>query len=351
VCHVTGLLSEEERDQIDRAATKSRTLALTRLSDVETQKIEWLWSARIPKGKVTLLVGDPGAGKSFISLAIAANVTTGAPLPGGERHDPQSVLIWNGEDGTADTIRPRSEAAGANLERVYVIEGETTADGTHLPFGLASIDLLIEYVAAAADVGLVIVDPLAALLAGVDAHRDAEIRSSLQPLADFAERFGVAILVIAHLNKRDAERALYRVGGSIGFVGLARSVLLAAVDPEDGRRAIAPLKCNLAAMPAPIEYRIDEEGRFWWGAASGELTADHLLRSVRPERYGGARTTAERFLRDVLANGPVPAKDLILFAEDRGINSRTIERARRDLGVRSVKQGKEWVLCLPEIRE
>jgi putative DNA primase/helicase len=297
---------------------------------------------------VTLLVGDPGAGKSFASLAIATSVTTGAPLPGGEPHAPQSVLIWNGEDGTADTIRPRSEAAGADLERMFVIEGELDQEGRHTPFGLLSIDLLARHVQDAGDVGLVVVDPIAALLAGVDAHRDSEIRSALQPLADFAETFGVAVLAIAHLNKRDAERALYRVGGSIGFVGLARSVLLAAIDPEDGRRAIAPLKCNLAAMPPSIEYRIDEEGRFWWGQSSGELTADHLLRSVRPERYGGARDNAERFLREVLADGPLPAKDLELFAEDRGLNRRTIERARQKLGIRSIRRGKEWVLCLPE---
>ncbi len=341
-------LTEDDRAQIgNRTGEPGRTLALARLVDVEAQAIEWLWPARIPKGKVTLLVGDPGAGKSFVSLAISASVTNGTPLPGGKEHSPQSVLIWNGEDGTADTIRPRSEAAGADLSRTFVIEGETGPDGVQTPFGLHSIDLVANHVAQVGDVGLVIVDPIAALLAGIDAHRDAEIRSSLQPLADFAERHDVAVLAIAHLNKRAAEQALYRVGGSIGFVGLARSVLLAAVDPEDGRRAIAPLKCNLAAMPSPIQYSIDTEGRFWWGSASGELTADHLLRSVRPERYGGARDTAERFLRDVLANGPLQATDLEAFAEDRGIAVATLKRARRALGVITKRTREGWTVCLP----
>ena len=341
------MLAPEDVAEIARRNGNVRSLALVRLSDVEPEPIEWLWPSRIPKGKVTLLVGDPGAGKSFVSLAISASVTNGTPLPGGEPQAPRSVLIWNGEDGTADTIRPRSEAAGADLARMYVIEGELAEDGRHSPFGLLSVGLLAEHVAQAGDIGLVVVDPIAALLAGVDAHRDSDVRSSLQPLADFAERFGVAVLAIAHLNKRDAERALYRVGGSIGFVGLARSVLLAAIDPEDGRRAIAPLKCNLAAMPDPIEYRIDEQGRFWWGSASDELTADHLLRVVKPERYGGASAKAEQFLREVLAAGPMPANDLEAFAEDRGIAIATLKRARRSVGMKAQRTREGWTLSLP----
>lgn len=342
-------LTDGERAEIERrkGSAPRRSLDLTRLADIESQPIEWLWHPRIPRGKVTLLVGDPGAGKSFVSLAIAASVTTGAPLPAGEPRAPRSVLIWNGEDGTADTIRPRSEAAGADLERMYVIDGELAEDGSHSPFGLLSIDLVSAHVQSAGDVDLVIVDPIAALLAGVDAHRDSEIRSSLQPLADFAETCGVAVLAIAHLNKREAERALYRVGGSIGFVGLARSVLLAAIDPEDGRRAIAPLKCNLAAMPAPIEYRIDDEGRFWWGQASGELTADHLLRSVRPERYGGARSAAESFLREVLADGPRRANEVDALAEEAGISEATLKRARRALRVQTKRTKDGWTVSLP----
>ena len=341
------ILSDDERRHLDHNG-HTRTLAVTRLSDVQSQRVEWLWPSRIPKGKLTLLVGNPGTGKSFASLAIAASISNGKPLPGGGPRPPRSVLIWNGEDRTADTIRPRAEALGADLDRLFIIDGELSESETRAPFGLLSIDLLDEHIVAdAGDIDLVIVDPITALLAGVDAHKDSEIRSALQPLANFAERRDVAVLAIAHLNKKTAEQALYRVGGSIGFVGLARSVLLAAKDPEDGRCAIAPLKCNLAAMPSAIGYSIDEQGRFWWGQQS-DLTADHLLRTVRPEKYGGACSSAERFLRDVLGPGPLPSKDLEDFAADRGIHPRTLRRARDELGVRTEKRGSKWVLCLPE---
>jgi putative DNA primase/helicase len=327
------------------AGIPKRSLALTRLADIEPQQVEWLWTGRIPMGKLTLLVGDPGAGKSFASLAIAAAVSNGTPLPGGETRDARSVIIWNGEDGKDDTIRPRAEAAKGDLRRMFVIDGEVGEDGKHSPFGLNCVDLLAEYVSNVGDVGLVIVDPIAALLAGIDAHKDAQIRSALQPLADLTESSGVPVLAIAHLNKKEAERALYRVGGSIGFVGLARSVLLAGEDPETGQRAIAPVKCNLAAMPPPIKYRIDNEGVFWWGSASGELTAERLLRSTQP-KYGGALEKAEQFLRDVLAAGPLAAKDLEAFALDQGINASTLKRARANLGICVRRQERKWVAFL-----
>jgi putative DNA primase/helicase len=313
---------------------------------VQPETVEWLWASRIPRRKVTLLVGDPGTGKSFASLAISASVTNGTPLPGGEARAPQSVLVWNGEDGTADTIRPRAEGCGANVERIHVIDGEIDeATGKKSPFGLHSLDKIEEYIAKSGeDFGMVTIDPLSALMAGTDTHRDADVRSALQPLADFARRSDAAVLLVAHLTKQQAERALYRAGGSIGFVGLARSVLLAAIDPEDGRRAIAPLKCNLAAMPSPILYRIDEQGRFWWGQSADDLTADHLL---RPVKYGGARQNAKDCIRELLGDGPTAASDFEARVKERGFAIATVKRARRDLGVIAEKQREKWFVRLP----
>jgi putative DNA primase/helicase len=324
-----------------------RALSVVRMSDVEPEEVAWLWRSRIARGKINLLVGDPGTGKSFASLAIAASVTNGRALPDDEPREPANVVIWNGEDGVADTIRPRAEATGVQLDRLFAIQGEQGEDGRVIPFGLSSLRLLEDYVGEAGGVSLVIIDPVAALLTSVDSHRDSDIRSALQPLADFAERSRVAVLAIAHLNKRDAERALYRVGGSIGFVGLARSVMLAAVDPESGRRAIAPIKSNLAAFPPPIEYSIDGEGRFWWGHASEELSAEQLLRPARGKRPR-VQDAAESFLREVLADGPQPTVEVERIAGERGLSEIAIVRARKSISVVSTRSKNGWMLSLAE---
>ncbi len=330
----------------------SHGIDLVRLCDVEPEEVEWLWRARIPRGKVTLLVGDPGAGKSFASLAIAASITQGQALPDDDTaRTPSDVLLWNGEDGLEDTIRVRAETVGAALERLQVILGTIDQNGNRAAFSLLDVTRLADAIRQTGDVSLVIVDPVAALLAGVDAHRDTEVRAALQPLVELARETRVAVLGVLHLRKGEAQRALYRVGGSIGFVGLARSVLLAATDPEDGRRAIAPLKSNLSALAPPIVYRIDDEGHWWWGATADDLDAEHLLRSLKTER-GVSRLAAKDFLRNALAEGPRPAREIMEEAEAAGIPRATMTRARKDLEVTSRRVGGigekgEWMLSFP----
>jgi hypothetical protein len=330
-----------------------RKLDLVRLSDVEPTRIEWLWQDRIPRGKVTLMVGDPGAGKSFASLAIAAAITQGYALPDdSSKRTPSSVLLWNGEDGVEDTIRVRAGTLGVALDRLQVIRGTIDSDGRRAPFSLQDVAQLKTVIERTQEECLVIVDPVAALLGGVDAHRDNEVRATLQPLVELARDARVAVLCVLHLNKGEARRALYRVGGSIGFVGIARSVLLAGADPEDGRRAIAPLKANLSAPARPIEYSIDAEGRWWWGKVADDLSADYLLRAARRER-APSRNEAEEFLRMTLANGPQSTKTIESAAMAAGIGPSALARARKTAGVIADRVGGladagEWVLSLPK---
>uniref|UniRef100_E6PBZ7 AAA+ ATPase domain-containing protein n=1 Tax=mine drainage metagenome TaxID=410659 RepID=E6PBZ7_9ZZZZ len=327
-----------------------RSLFTVRLDTVQPERVEWLWRARIPLSKVSLLVGDPGSGKSFASLALAGAVTAGIALPDSDAAEPANVVAYNAEDGLEDTVRPRAELCGVELSRFHAIEGMRDADGRPRPFGLSDIQRLAEFMEKLGDVRLVIIDPIASLLAGVDSHRDTEVRASLQVLVELAKQTRAAVLVIMHLRKAGAERAVYRVGGSIAFAGLARSILLAGINPEDGRRAIVPIKQNLASPVDPIEYRLDAEGRFWWEKAAPELTADRLLagQSTRPT---SAVDAASQFLADCLADGERAADEVRRLANEVGISDSTLRRAKAALKVRADRTGfaKEgrWFWSLP----
>lgn len=320
-------------------------LELVTLGDIEPEEIRWLWRGRIARGKLTLVVGDPGDGKSYLSLAIAAQVSHGKPLPDSdEPTSPADVILWNGEDGLADTIRVRAERVGADLHRLHVIEGATGTNGARVPFGLHHLADLYAELKRRADVELVVIDPIGALLAGVDAHKDAEVRSALQPLNDLARESGVAILVVAHLNKATAQRALYRVGGSIGFVGLARSVLLVAREHETGRRAVAQIKSNLAEQVSPVEFSIDDRG-LWLGGVAEDLSSDRLLAPPMAAAESSAFADAKRAILEALQDGggELAARDLDRTVRAAGVAQRTCERARaalaRDGKINRVRNG------------
>ncbi len=327
------------------------SLSTVRLDTVQPERVEWLWRGRIPLGKVSLLVGDPGSGKSFASLAIAAAVTTGIALPDSDSVEPANVVAYNAEDGLEDTVRPRAELCGLELHRFHAIAGMRDAEGRVEPFALSDVYRIAEFIERLGNVRLVIIDPIASLLGGIDSHRDAEVRASLQVVVELASRTRAAVLVIMHLRKSSAERTLYRVGGSIGFTGLARSVLLAGVDPENGRRAIVPIKQNLAAPVDPIEYRLDAEGHFWWGQAAPDLTAERLLAAPR-SRPASAVEAASQFLEDCLADGGRAADEVIRLAKGARISEATLRRAKDALNVTVQRTGfgKEgrWFWSLPD---
>ncbi len=308
-------------------------LDLVTLNDVHPEELRWLWRGRIARGKLTLVVGDPGDGKSYLTLAVAANVSHGKPLPDSDEPTaPADVILWNGEDGLTDTIRVRAECVGADLRRIHVIDGATGTSGERVPFGLQHLPDLYAELKRRPSVGLVVIDPISALLVSVDAHKDAEVRSALQPLNDLARESGVAILVVAHLNKATAQRALYRVGGSIGFVGLARSVLLVAHDHESGRRAVAQIKSNLAEQVSPIEFSIDDRG-LWLGGVAEDLSSDRLLAApmVGEERWAFNEAKCEILSAIEAANGEIAARELDRLMRDAGIARVTYERARAAL--------------------
>jgi AAA domain len=313
-----------------------------------------------PLGKLTVLDGDPGVGKSTLTLSIAAKVTTGSPFPDRARPEPADVILLSAEDDIADTIRPRLEAADADLTRVFVlpdvrIEGEPPRP-PELPADLDRLEAEVKDRAAA----LVVVDPLMAFLAGeVDAHRDQDVRRALAAMAYMAARTGAAVLIVRHMNKGVGGKPLYRGGGSIGIIGAARAGLLAAPDPDDdARRVLATTKSNLAAMPEALAYRLaadDRHGvaRVVWDGVTSHTAADLLrVRHEDPDDQAPARTEAEDVLREILSDGPVPARQAKALARDAGIAERTLDRAREAIGAVTRREGfgkgARWLWSLPD---
>jgi len=326
---------------------------LVLLSEVEPESIKWLWQGRIALGKITLLDGDPGQLKSTITLDLAARVTTGSRMPDGTDGVNGGVVLVTYEDGLADTVRPRLDAAGADSTRVTAIASVGDGNDTRLPSIPDDLNSIRE---AIAQVGalLVIIDPLMAALGGsVNSHHDQDVRHALAPLAQLAEESGVAVLVVRHLNKGQGLSAMYRGGGSIGITGAARSVLIAGTDPNDkDTHILSAVKSNLSAPAPSIKYRgVESDNGMahieWLGESA--LTADELVAPLPTTEDQTALDVAKDFLLVFLADGPVPSKDVITAADAHGISRKTVTRAQSGLGIKPKKRntkngGWEWGL-------
>jgi len=332
------------------------------LSEIEPERVRWLWEGRIALGKLNLVDGDPGTGKSAATTDLAARVTAGKPWPDGAECRAGGVVILSAEDGLADTIRPRFDAAGGDPSKAVALSTVPDSEGNErqiaLPDDLHVIEAAIERVGAL----LVVIDPLMAFTSGeVNTHRDQDVRRMLAPVARMAERTGAAVVVVRHLNKATGGNALYRGGGSIGIVGAARSGLLIAKHPEaDGRRVLASIKSNLAAPAHSLVFGLSStEGgavRVDWKGESN-LDASALLSAPTDHEERSALSEAQEFLREILAEGPVLAKDAQEEARGPGIAERTLKRAKSSLGVIAERKGEpgqqgggRWYWRLPEVK-
>jgi putative DNA primase/helicase len=338
-------------------------------ADVTPEPVEWLWPGRVAAGKLTLIAGEPGLGKSQVSVAMAAAVTTGGEWPCSEGCALQgNVVILSAEDGVADTIVPRLMAAGADCEHVQIISAVKDQAGRR-GFNLsADLKLLEQEITRLQDVRLVIIDPISSYLGPrVDSHVNASVRAVLEPVSEMAARLGIAIVAITHSPKGAGTAAIHRFIGSIAFVAAARAAFMVVPDPEDsGRVLFLPVKNNLAPLGKGLAFRLEQRlvgdpeaaivaSSVTWDDKPVTITADRALQAA-DEQAGGGRSgidEAEEFLHNELRGGPAPVKDIKEAAAAHCISLRTLERAKRALGALAVKGGFDgddagWSWRLPD---
>ncbi len=323
---------------------------LRRLSDVQPQPVTWLWHQRLARGKYTLLAGDPGTGKTFLALDIAARLTRGASWPDGGTAPQGNVLFFTAEDGLADTVRPRIDALGGDPSRVFVCEAVTDRRQQRALDLARDLDVLQTAIREVRPL-LVALDPMTAYIGRTDSYKDAEVRGLLSPVTKLLEDEGVALLGIAHFNKDQQRAALYRPGGSIAFVATARMVLVVGSDPNQGeRRVLAALKSNLCATASSLAYRL-EDGTLAWDAGTVDVDAESLLarHDQRSERSG--HVDAERVLRQLLEDGPMLSHAVLAAMKAQGISERTTWRAKKNLSIQADKfgfgKGAYWTWRMP----
>jgi hypothetical protein len=374
-------LSNDELDILAvRTDTRGPRIVSQRASDIEPERLEWVWPGRIAKGKLVLIGGPPGLGKSQLTAFVSATISTGGAWPCGEGHAPRgSVLFLSAEDGIADTIVPRLMAAGADRSRVEIIEAVTNPDGKgRKTFSLKTDVALLEAKAKTmGDVRLIVIDPISAYMGGADGNGNVATREALEPIASMANRLGIAVLAVTHLNKGGdgQQNALNRFAGSIAFVAAARSAFAVIEDSEDKtRRLLLQAKNNLSPKCDGLAFRIEQRE-----VADGILSSnvvfedEHVDRSIDEalsasegrggtgDSGGGLAHEAAEFLKIALAAGPADvlkieseARAAGLLAEGKPVSqSKPFRSARKMLNVQLEKvgfmSGAKWRWRLPGV--
>jgi len=324
-------------------------LKLINMERVEVEKIDWLLYPFIPFGKVTIVQGDPGEGKTTMVLQIIAKLTKGeAVLPSGSDEpaleektmdlEPVNVIYQTAEDGLGDTIKPRLLSAGADCSRVMVIDDNDQA--------LTMMDARLEEAIIKTKARLVVLDPIQGFLGtAVDMHRANEIRPLMKRVAVLAEKYHCAIILIGHMNKNSNGKSSYRGLGSIDFQAAARSVLIVGrIKDEPEIRVVCHVKSSLAPEGKSIAFRLDKDTGFEW-IGEYDISADDLLSG---DNRGQKIHEAKEFLKEILVSGSVAQTKVAEEAESRGIKKKTLWNAKKELEIESVKIGNQWFWMLPE---
>ncbi|MDD6577283.1 AAA family ATPase [Lachnospiraceae bacterium SGI.256] len=316
-------------------------LKIIKMSDVQLQEIEWLWYPFIPYGKLTIIQGDPGDGKTTLVLNIAAKLSKGEGLDENMQiAEPINIIYQTAEDGLADTVKPRLELAGADCEKIMVIDESDKS--------LSMIDERLEEAIVKTGARLLILDPIQAYLGGgMDMNRANEARDMTKKLGALAEKTKCAIILIGHMNKAAGNKAAYRGMGSIDFFAVARSVLLVGrIEGEANTRAVVQIKNNLAAFGHAKAFELSESGFQWLG--DYEITVDEVLGGIAPK--ANKMEQAKKILRELAeTQNAVQSNEVFELAEEHGISKRTMENAKKELGIKAKKINNAWYWELDKI--
>ena len=318
-------------------------LKMIRMSEIQSQEIEWLWYPFIPYGKLTIIQGDPGDGKTTMVLNLAAKLSKGEALDENMKvTEPVNVIYQTAEDGLADTVKPRLELAGADCERIIVIDESDKS--------LSMVDERLEEAIVRTGARLLILDPIQAYLGGgMDMNRANEARDMTKKLGALAEKTKCAIILIGHMNKASGNKAAYRGMGSIDFFAVARSVLLVGrVEGESNTRAVVQIKNNLAAFGHPKAFALSEDGFKWLG--DYEITVDEVLGGIAPK--ANKMELAKQMLRELAeTHSAVLSNEIFDRADELGISKRTLENAKKELGIRARKINNAWYWELDKVKQ
>lgn len=327
------------------------------LDTVVSTPVKWLWEGWLPAGKLSLLSGDPGLGKTTLALDIAARLSVGKSMPHSSNQiEPGMTLILTAEDDLADTIKPRLCAANGEPSMVKAMLSVPSKQGENIYMRLPSLPEDIEAlrtVITEYDVKLVIIDPMMAYLSSrIDAHKDQDIRRAFGELKSVAETTGAAIWLIRHLNKSNGSKAVYAGGGSIGITGSVRSEIMCMKDPNnENGRILVLAKSNLSQIKGGLKFHLESPDKDtvahveWDGTTNA--TADELVSQTVSKSK--AVDCAVEFLKNFLADGPKLSTEVSTEARLHSISERSTKAAKEALGVKSVFTGKVWRMCLPDV--
>lgn len=316
------------------------------LDTLAVKEHRWLMKPYLPEGKITMIFGDPGQGKTTFAVNIAAALSNGKSLDGTYLCEPINILYQTAEDGIADTILPRLLSAKANISRIFTIEEKDAP--------LTMDDKRLELAIRKHNAKLVILDPIQAFLGRIDINKANDVRDKTKALAYIGEKTGCTFILLGHLNKSLSNKMAYRSLGSIDFYAIARSILLIGRDPRNHDiHVVCHIKSNLAKEGSPIAFSIAESensaGEFRY-IGPYDINPDDIING-NPERKLSKLENAKMLLLQLLSEHDVPASDIYKIAKKANISTRTVEEAKRELNIEAKKVGKQWLCSMPNLEQ